>query len=130
MVPIGAAFAQDILFDGWDFIGTLEHDVGTGFAGQFGVFMNGLSSDGNLDLHRWVGVSLQRPPAAACVHSTCVHTLHHSSGDLSPGSSRATGRGQVVLLQGSGDIFHLIMWRVVHLVCRGLAGPTLYTNIK
>jgi len=48
-----AAFAQDILFDGWDFIGTLEHDVGSGFAGQFGVFMNGLSSDGNLDLHRW-----------------------------------------------------------------------------
>ena len=47
-----AAFAQDILFDGWDFQGTLQHDVGTGFAGQFGVFMNGRSSDGNLDLHR------------------------------------------------------------------------------
>ena len=47
-----AAFAQDILFDGWDFQGSLQHDVGTGFAGQFGVFMNGRSSDGCLDLHR------------------------------------------------------------------------------
>ncbi|PRW05792.1 cytosolic phosphoglucose isomerase isoform A [Chlorella sorokiniana] len=46
------SFAQDILFDGWDFVGNLQHDVGTGFAGQLGVFMNGRSSDGNLDLHR------------------------------------------------------------------------------
>jgi hypothetical protein len=48
-----AAHAYDVLFDGFDFRGTLQHDVGTGMAGQFGVFSNGRLSDGNLDLHRW-----------------------------------------------------------------------------
>jgi hypothetical protein len=36
-----AANAFDILFDGFDFRGTFQHDVGTGFAGMYGVFANG-----------------------------------------------------------------------------------------
>lgn len=49
-------------------MGNLQHDVGTGFAGQFGVFMNGRSSDGNLDLHRWglMGRQTDRASAADC----------------------------------------------------------------
>lgn len=42
----------DVLVEQFDIRCAMMHDVGTGSSGKFGVYMNGVTSDGNLDLHR------------------------------------------------------------------------------
>lgn len=42
----------DVLMEKFDIRCTMMHDMGTGSSGKFGVFQNGVMTDGNLDLHR------------------------------------------------------------------------------
>ncbi|KAI3429364.1 hypothetical protein D9Q98_005459 [Chlorella vulgaris] len=42
----------DLLVRDFVVISSLMHDVGTGSSGKWGVFMNGVMADGNMDLHR------------------------------------------------------------------------------
>jgi hypothetical protein len=44
-----------MLAENFDIQCTLQHDMGTGGSGKWGVFSKGKLRDGNLDLHRWVG---------------------------------------------------------------------------
>lgn len=46
------SISHDCLMENFTFSGHLNHDVGTGMGGQWGVFANGRMEDGNLDLHR------------------------------------------------------------------------------